>query len=302
MKIIGRSLLVLTLCLLQSIGVNANERAALEKPSLEKPLVVASIQPLALIVQDIAGDMVEIATLVTNSASPHDFSLTIGQAMLLRDAEVLVWVGPDFEMFLASAPRPSREIAMMADLHSPDSDSPEEKHHHTAAHHDEDLHLWLKPAAVEALAERFASELKILLPQSHSRIDSALEQFVQTHRQRQAATAEQLQPLQTRPFIVYHDGYGPFVTHYNLQQKLALTMVPHERISAKRLNQVHKESRDALCLIAELGELEEAKRYANLLDVRLQAVDVLAAQKDLVSFDMYEKKLGEAFEACLSGN
>ncbi len=59
----------------------------------ERPLVVATIAPLASIVQDAFGDSVEVVYLIPPGADPHQFQLTASQIDLLRKADVIVTTG-----------------------------------------------------------------------------------------------------------------------------------------------------------------------------------------------------------------
>jgi len=59
----------------------------------EKPLVVASIAPLAAIVQDAFGDSVNVVYLIPPGADPHEYQLTASQIELLRKASVIVTTG-----------------------------------------------------------------------------------------------------------------------------------------------------------------------------------------------------------------
>jgi zinc/manganese transport system substrate-binding protein len=61
--------------------------------SNEKPLVVATIGPLAGIVSDAFGDSVEVVYLIPPGADPHEYQLTASQIELLRKADVIVTTG-----------------------------------------------------------------------------------------------------------------------------------------------------------------------------------------------------------------
>lgn len=61
--------------------------------SPEKPLVVASIAPLASIVQDAFGDSVNVVYIIPLGADPHEYQLTASQIELLRKADVIVTTG-----------------------------------------------------------------------------------------------------------------------------------------------------------------------------------------------------------------
>ena len=66
--------------------------------SEEKPLVVASIAPIASIVQDAFGDAVEVVYLIPPGANPHEYQMTADQIELLRRADVIVTTGGHLPM------------------------------------------------------------------------------------------------------------------------------------------------------------------------------------------------------------
>lgn len=61
--------------------------------SEEKPLVVASIGPIASIVSEAFGSSVEVVTLIPLGADPHEYQLTAEQVSLLQRASVIVTTG-----------------------------------------------------------------------------------------------------------------------------------------------------------------------------------------------------------------
>ncbi len=77
---------LLTILLLGLIapGAGAEER---------RPLVVASIGPIASIVEEAFGNSVEVVTLVPLGADPHEYQLSAEQINLLQRADVIVTTG-----------------------------------------------------------------------------------------------------------------------------------------------------------------------------------------------------------------
>jgi len=253
----------------------------------EKPLVIASIRPLALIAEDLAGDLIDTQVLLEAPASPHDFSLTISQAILLTDASMLLWVGPDFERFLAGGVRTKINISMQdVTDHSTDR--------HT------DFHLWLDSQQVADFANDLSHQLVKLLPESKVDIIARHLAFVDTLAARVAKTEALLAPLTSTPFAVHHEAYSYFVRQFRLTQIGSLTMVPHQRISAKRLAEVGRAISSASCLLVESTEVSEASRYARLFDKQLVKVELLANDDRVKTFDSYMANVANAFFECLA--
>ncbi len=66
----------------------------------ESPKVVTSILPLGSIAAAIMDGVGEPEVLLEPGASPHAYSMKPSQAQALSDADLIVWVGPDMEVFL----------------------------------------------------------------------------------------------------------------------------------------------------------------------------------------------------------
>ncbi|MEO0392428.1 MAG: zinc ABC transporter substrate-binding protein [Pseudomonadota bacterium] len=83
----------------------------------EAPSLVATIPPLAGIAADIMAGISEPILLIDNGGSPHAFSLRPSDASALAQADYVLWVGEDLELFLADkldnlAPTATRLTAM----------------------------------------------------------------------------------------------------------------------------------------------------------------------------------------------
>src|SRR5690606_40425237 len=64
-------------------------------------LVVTSIRPLTLIARELAGGDAEVRELLTAGEDPHHVALSSSRRRLLARADLVVWVGPGLEAFLA---------------------------------------------------------------------------------------------------------------------------------------------------------------------------------------------------------
>ena len=72
--------------------------------ALAEPLsVLSSIKPLQLLVSAVGGEQVNSQLLLPPTFSPHDARLKPSQWQSLHQADLIVWVGPQMESFLASA-------------------------------------------------------------------------------------------------------------------------------------------------------------------------------------------------------
>jgi zinc transport system substrate-binding protein len=82
----------------------------------EVPPVVASFKPVHSLVAALMEGVGEPALLVSGAASPHSYALTPSDARTLENARLVLWIGEDFEAFLAKAiktlPRQAQSVAL----------------------------------------------------------------------------------------------------------------------------------------------------------------------------------------------
>src|SRR5690606_4117056 len=104
--------------------------------------VVAYIKPVELLVKAVAGDSVEVSTLVRPDSSPHNYSMKPSQRRALEQADVIFWVGPEMETFLNRL-LGGKEFAgrAVAFLESEGGESEHDEHHDEHGHdHESDAH------------------------------------------------------------------------------------------------------------------------------------------------------------------
>src|SRR5690606_5339986 len=70
-------------------------------PLLAQPQVLASIKPLQLIAAAITDGVSSPALLITANQSPHDVTLRPSDVRKVAESDLLLWVGPQMETYLA---------------------------------------------------------------------------------------------------------------------------------------------------------------------------------------------------------
>src|SRR5690554_196662 len=97
--------------------------------------VVTSIKPLELLVKAVAGDSVQVSSLVPAGSSPHNYTMKPSQRRALEQADAIFWVGPEMETFLSRLLSGSEfEGRVVAFTEVPEG----EDEHHEEEHSDHD--------------------------------------------------------------------------------------------------------------------------------------------------------------------
>lgn len=271
-----------------------------------KPQLLASIKPLALIAQEVAGDKAQVHTLLPITASPHDYPLKMSDHRRLRSADLIVWVGPELEAFLARplANIPAQKQIMAYELpnlywpeHSDSDGHKHANHHHAGA----DPHLWLDPRNAQQLAQALAASLAAIDPLSAAEYHANAARFVASVQQLDRELTQQLASVKTRGFAVYHEGYSHFVSRYGLHQVGYVTYAPERRPGAKHLKALQEVlKREGKCLFVEpYYQVESIESMAKSLGLRIGVLDPIGDQQ-VSSYQLLLEKLGQSFSACLT--
>ena len=201
----------------------------------DKLHVVASIAPLAMIAEAVAGDVVDIKQLMPAVISPHDYRLTFSGRRLVAEADLVIWVGPQMETVLTKSLKDNPERVLtatdIAGIHWPEV--PEEAghdhdlHNHNASHkhndphnhqYGKDPHIWLNPNNAVLIAEQVARRIAHKLPEHGPQLAANLAAFKDSVATFIESSREQTQLVQGAGFIVLHDAYRHLVDFYQLNQ------------------------------------------------------------------------------------
>lgn len=264
--------------------------------------VVASIRPLALMVEQLAGDAVQVQTLLPANADPHNMALRISERTRLEEADLVVWLGPEFEQFLQK-PMAARDaktqlvLAELAELAWPAAEGNDHHGHHES--HGRDMHLWLNPHNAKVAMTAIYQRLVALDPNLQTRLKTKLDIALQDIEQAQRQIHQQLQPIAERGFGVDHNGYGHFVSAFGLHQLAAVNEIPGQRMSAKQRYRLQQQLSGAACLLVE-RKAQSVERLAVALQLPVVVADPLANDPELKTYSDFLIGLGNAFHRCLA--
>ncbi|MFN0065937.1 MAG: metal ABC transporter solute-binding protein, Zn/Mn family [Chlamydiales bacterium] len=178
----------------------------LSLPLIGKPRILVSIPPQKYLVQEIAGDTVEVDVIVPPGVSPHTYEPTLQLMTKIQDAEVWFRIGEGFEHHLMPIlsckiidQREGLELLPCSCCHKEAFDS----------------HIWLSPKLLKAQI----LQIKTYLVSAHP--ESAL-QFEMGFSSLEERLEALLQKLQQQPFpkaiLVSHPAFGYFCRDFNIHQ------------------------------------------------------------------------------------
>lgn len=207
-----KSLLAITLLVLL-IFLSACHRPA---PAPDNKLTVAvSIVPQATFVEEVAGDLVEVITMIPPGGSPETYSPTPRQLEAFTRASAYFSIGVPSEVsnILPRAKDLNRDLEII-DLAKDVSESYPDIE---IAPGERDPHIWLSPKRVKVMVERIADELSDLDPANKDVYNENALKYKERLDDVDKRIAESLDGLETKTFIAYHPAFGYFAHDYGLR-------------------------------------------------------------------------------------
>lgn len=242
--------------------------------------VVASIKPVELLVKAVAGDSVDVSTLVPPGSSPHNYTMKPSQRRALEQADVIFWIGPDMETFLnrlfSGEEFSSRAVAFLEgeegdpehnehhDEHDEHGDHAHEEHDHhehdndhDAHHHDhgdgEDPHIWVDPILALEMAREIRDALSKLDGMNPDVLDANFEHFQTELLNKEQSIRASFSGLDKVSLFTYHDAFTRYAEHYGLTLDGVLTLNPERSPGARHIAEVQAKLKAANhpCLLTE---------------------------------------------------
>jgi zinc transport system substrate-binding protein len=181
-----------------------------------KPLVLVSIGPYQFFVQKIAGEHVEVRSIVQIGADIHTFEPTPRQRDSLKKAEIWFRIGEPFENKLVSLFKKQWRVVDLRrgiDLigmnpnasccHDPDC---------------QDRHMWLSPKIAQIQARVISKTLCEQFPLHRHVFEANLQKLLADLDALDSEIQHALNPVKNHVLLVSHPAFGYFCRDYFLEQ------------------------------------------------------------------------------------
>lgn len=240
----------------------------------DAPKVVVTIKPLYALTYEIMRGVGEPTLLLQGAADPHHFSLTPSHVTLIKESDLIVWIGPMLEHFIVKtiAVEKKRDISLMSTnglhlLHrknshgcvlekacvDPNTRNKDHSRLYLKDYTTIDPHIWLDVHNVILMVQEIGLNLaaidlknsKIYRDNTH-RLVKKLIDFKETLNRK----AESLQHFH---FISFHDAYAYLEYNYKLKNSAAETVTGHGKPSLKAYSKIKDliRKRDIHCLLVD---------------------------------------------------
>lgn len=206
--------------------------------ALAEPHVVTSIKPLHSLVASVMYGLGKPDLIIEGQASPHTYAMKPSDATSLQNADVIFWIGPDLENFLAkpidSLGLNAKVVSMMEQPelkklplregngfdHQDHGDSGE------TYHAEQDAHIWLDPDNAKLMLQKISKTLGLVDPANAAIYEKNTVSAMAEIDGLDAKLKAELAPLKNLGFIVFHDAYQYFESHYGLAAAGAISINP----------------------------------------------------------------------------
>ncbi len=176
-----------------------------------RPLVVVSVAPMEQLVRRLAGEGVEVRSLVPAGADVESYSPSPRQMAELARAALVFEVGHPAMLLERRQLHPFLEAhpevgtVRLRDFADPKLDRG-------------DPHLWVSPRLMRAAAAELAARLAALLPAAAEEIRARARALDGEIASLDAELAGRLAGPTARSFLIFHPALGPLATDYGLEQ------------------------------------------------------------------------------------
>jgi zinc transport system substrate-binding protein len=240
-----------------------------------KPMVVVTVAPQATFVKEVAGDLVNIVTVLPPGANHETYSPPPQDMEKISSASLYLALGlpPERGNILPKIAEMNRKMKIIdvqnevAKSYAPRFFAPD----------DQDPHIWLSPKRAVIMVQLTARELGALDPANRGIYDANAQRYVGQIEAVDRELRDSFKSMVNRTFIVYHPAFGYFADDYNL------TMVAIEEegkeADPRRMREIIDMAREkGLKIIFYQEEIDgrQSRTFADELGGRAEKVSPMA--------------------------
>lgn len=224
---------------------------------VEQLRVLASFYPLVYAVEQVGGELVDVASLTPAGAEPHDPEISPAQLREMSQADAVVYLSgfqPAIDDAITSRqPENVLDVAEVADLQpAPDEHSHDDEHGHEDEHAGEDdghghggldPHFWLDPLRLAAVGEEIAAVLAQTDPDNAETFTANAEAFTSDLMALDEELSAGLAQCERDVVITGHTAFGYLAERYGFTEIGIAGIDPESEPSPARLREIAEEVR-----------------------------------------------------------
>jgi zinc transport system substrate-binding protein len=200
--------------------------------------VVAGFYPVAEATGRIAGGRAEVVNITPAGTEPHDLELTPRQVDQLEDADLVVYVGGDFQPAVERAVERRRGPKLDVLEGLPLDANPAEEAGGHAEEHDEhgvDPHFWLDPVLMVQTVDQLQAALTQASPAHRAEFEANAEAYRSELRALDAEYRAALSICERKELVTSHAAFHYLARRYGLAQQPIAGLSPEAEPDPARL-------------------------------------------------------------------
>jgi len=213
MKNISKWMIGIGAIVLIAAFISAKDRSFMTSAQ-SKPTVVVTIAPQAAFIREVAGDLVNVVTVLPPGANHETYSPPPQDMAQMSNAALYLSLGlpPERSNILPKLTEMNRNMKIIdvqnevGRSYTPRFFAPD----------DQDPHIWLSPKRAILMVQVTARELGLLDPANRELYATNSQRYIGQIEAADREARELLSPMANRTFIVYHPAFGYFADDYNL--------------------------------------------------------------------------------------
>lgn len=252
-----------------------------ENTDSNRPTVVVTVLPQEAFVKAVAGDLINIVTMVPPGASPESYQPTPRQMTSLSDASLYFTIGMATEQtnILPSATSLNKNLQVINLVDYVDAIYPARffEASKDPNHTGRDPHMWMSPRRVIVMVNVIKDQLKVIDPINASVYEKNAANYIKELEAIDRELKTVFEEMTTSKFIIMHPSLGYFADDYGL------TMVELEQdgktSSAEHMKYVIDFARtnDIKVIFYQLEfDSQQAKTLADEVDGTTMALEILS--------------------------
>lgn len=208
-------ILMITLSLILNVSC-----ANTENPGSEKIIIAVGIVPEAAFVEKVAGELVDVVTLIPPGNSPANYQPSAKEMEKLSDAKIYFTMKmPTEEANILPKVTDFNRNIIIVDLRSaaekkyPLIESSDKDHEATDG---VDPHLWLSPRRTIVMVQEIADRLSDIDMKNSEIYQRNAAEYIKEIEALDMQINEIVSKMDNRTFLIYHGSYGYFADDYGL--------------------------------------------------------------------------------------
>lgn len=249
MKSVGKSVAVAALATAMSLisaqgcsSPSEHSYSSADPVADDRPVIVTSFYPIQWLASELVADEAEVISLTPAGTEPHDLALDAGAQKDLARADLVLYIGADFQPDVQRAIGELGPAVTTTDLLAApgvqllDAGYAGEEAHSAGT----DPHVWLSPVEMIAMANAAAAAITRGAPELASQVATRLPQV---RTQLQALDADYRSGLTncaSRVLVTSHAAFGYLADEYELRQIPISGLDPEHEPDPKTLQSIAK--------------------------------------------------------------